>query len=114
MPSELKESRWIDVLNRKHEYGPTYSDPIPVHIVIDGNSYTVLTPAVLPNPERLEIKATLVSEHLLVLIGRHTLADGDDPYERGILMVAGHVEDKIYAVHVWHELFPGALKLLGL
>jgi hypothetical protein len=114
VPSELKESLWIDVLNRKHECGPTYSSPLPLEISLDGETYRVLTPDVLPDPDRLEIKATFVSEHLLMLIGRHTLADEDDPYERGILMIARHVENRTYAVHVWHELFPQALKMLGL
>jgi hypothetical protein len=114
MTGELKPGLWIDELNRKHECGPTYSDPIPVQVIVDGKTYTVLTPDILPSPERLEIKTTIVSDDLLMMIGRHTLTDGDDPYERGILMVARKVGDSIYAVHVWHELFPYALKYLGL
>jgi len=39
---------------------------------------------------------------------------GKEPYERGVLMVAREIDDGSFVVHVWHELYPWALKHLGL
>ncbi|MEO6808694.1 MAG: hypothetical protein ABI353_06240 [Isosphaeraceae bacterium] len=108
MPDDL----WVDLLNRKHECYPTSS--IPIEINHEGKRLTLHMPDVLVQPERLEIKATVGSGELLVLIGRHTMTDRDDPYERGVLMVARKRDEATYDVHVWHEMYPYALKYLGL
>ncbi len=45
-------------------------------------------PAVLVEPERLEVKRVFGDGDLLVVIGRHTMTAEYGPYERGILMLA--------------------------
>lgn len=114
MPDRRHEFPWLDILNRKHECGPSYSDPTPIEVIHEGCPLTVLVPNVLNHPERLELRAVVASGEFVVLIGRHTLKDGDDPYERGVLMVARRGDDGRFTVHVWHELYPYALKYLGL
>jgi hypothetical protein len=80
----------------------------------DGKPVRISIPDELDDPDRLEIRATLGDDHRLVLIGHHTMK-GDEPYERGVLMVARrHEDDGPYVVHVWHELYPWALEYLGL
>ena len=59
------------------------------------------------------LEATVRTDPLLVLIGHHTMK-GKDPYERGVLMVARADDEGSFVVHVWHELYPWALKYLGL
>lgn len=110
----MSESLWIDVLKRKHEYGPSFGDTFPLEVVHEGERYTILTPDVLPDPERLQIRSTVRSDQLFAMIAQHTLADEAAPYERGILIVAKHVGERTYEVHVWHELFAPTLGLLGL
>jgi hypothetical protein len=39
---------------------------------------------------------------------------GNEPCERGVLMVARADDEGSFVVHVWHELYPWALKYLGL
>jgi hypothetical protein len=73
----------------------------------------VLVPQVRPNPERLELCDVVCSQDRICPIGRHTLEDGDDPYERGVLMIGRRTDVSTYTVHVWHELFPWALEHLG-
>ena len=97
----------------KHECGPAYSDYISLELTHEGQPVRVLIPDNLNDSERLEIRATLRSESLLVLIGHHTMK-GKDPYERGIFMIARAKDDGVYVVHVWHELYPWALPYLGL
>jgi hypothetical protein len=112
MSREVAEKLWADVLKRKHEFYTPAAEAIEVDH--QGRRVTVLTPAVIAQPERLEIRSVFGSGEFLALVGRHTLTGYDDPYERGILMIARRRDDTTYAVHVWHELYPGTLKLLGL
>jgi hypothetical protein len=109
-----KHSRpWLDILERKHECGASLADYRDLEVTHAGRPVRVSVPDTLDHPERLEIRATLASENLLVLIG-HYATKPDDPYERGILMVARRQEDDSYVVHVWHEVYPWALEKLGL
>ena len=100
-------------MNRRHECGPAYSDDIPLEVAHEGQPIRVLIPDNLNDPERLEIRATLRSESLFVLIGHHTMK-GKNPYERGIFMIDRARDDGVYVVHVWHELYPWALPYLEL
>ena len=106
---------WLDILNRKHECGPSLSPHRLIDATLRGEAVRVSIPDNLNQPERLEIRAVLGDERRLVLIGHHamTLRGGED-YERGILMVARRREDGVYVVHVWHEMYPWALEYLGL
>ncbi len=113
MTTDEQENPWLDILDRKHECGPSLSDYRTLDLVHEGRPVRVSIPDELVNPERLEILATLGSGPLLALIGHHTM-EGDHPYERGILMVARADSGGIFVVHVWHELYPWALKYLGL
>lgn len=108
----MSEDLWADILNRKHECYTTSSTP--VEIDHEGRRLTLRMPNVLVQPERLELKAAFGSGEFLVVIGRHTMTGYDDPYERGILMVARKRGETTYDVHVWHEMYPYALKYLGL
>jgi hypothetical protein len=81
--------------------------------VHEGRPVRVRIPNNLIDPERLEILATFGSGPLLTLIGHHTMK-GDHPYERGVLMIARADSEGTFVVHVWHELYPWALKYLGL
>jgi hypothetical protein len=107
------ERPWVDVLNGKHECGASLSRYSTVEIVHEGQQARVRIPDNLNNPERLEILAAIGTGPLLALIGYNTM-EGPYPYERGILMVARAQPDKTFVVHVWHELYPWALKYLGL
>jgi len=108
-----EEGPWLDVLNRKHECGPAYVAYRTLDLTHEGQRLRVRIPDNLNDPERLEIRGTIRSGDLLTLIGHHTMA-GKDPYERGVLMVARAAADGTFVVHVWHELYPWALKYLGL
>ncbi len=110
----MSEGLWIDDLRRKHEFGPSFGEPFPLEVIHEGVRYTILTPDILPDPERLQIRSTVRSDQFFVMIAQHTLADKANPYERGILLVAKCVGERTYAVHVWHELFAPTLGLLGL
>jgi hypothetical protein len=111
---DRKARPWLDVLNGKHECGPSLSDYRDLELLHDGRTVRVSIPDELDDPDLLEIRATLGDDHRLVLIGHHT-TKGDNPYERGVLMVARrHEDDGPYVVHVWHELYPSVLKYLGL
>lgn len=114
MSDSAERGPWLDILKRKHECGPSYSPPIRIEVEHEGRILQVLVPHVRPKPRRLELKAIIRDDSLLCLIGRHTLEDGDDPYECGIVMIARRDEEGRYVVHVWHELFPYALEYLGL
>jgi hypothetical protein len=107
------KSPWLDVLDRKHECGPALTDYRTLDLTHDGRPVRVHVPDHLIDPERLEILATMGSGALLTLIGHHTMS-GPDPYERGVLMVARANAAGDFVVHVWHELYPWALKYLGL
>ena len=100
-------------MNRKHECGPSLSRFRTLDLLHEGQPIRVHIPDNLNNPERLEIGATIRTGPLLVLIGHHTMK-GKDPYERGVLMVAPADDEGSFVVHVWHELYPWALKYLGL
>jgi len=113
MTAGERERPWLDVLNRKHECGPTLSEYRTLDLVHEGHPVRVRIPDNLIDPERLEILATLGSGPLLTLIGHHTMK-GKSPYERGVLMVARADPEGTFIVHVWHELYPWALKYLGL
>ena len=113
MTSDARERPWLDVLDRKHECGPSLCKYGTLNLVHEGRSVRVSIPDQLINPERLEILATLGSGPLLALIGYHTMK-GKDPHERGVLMVAREKSEGTFVVHVWHELYPWALKYLGL
>jgi hypothetical protein len=104
---------WLDVLSRKHECGPSLSDYRSLEVIHEGRAVRVSIPDNLNHPECLRIRAALVSDSLLVLIGHHA-TEPDDPDERGILMVARRRADDSFIVHVWHELYPWALEKLGL
>ena len=108
-----RERPWLDVLNRKHECGPSLSRYRSLDLVHEGRPVRVRIPNNLNDPERLEILATLGSGPLLTLIGHHTMK-GKTPYERGVLMVARADPEGTFIVHVWHELYPWALQYLGL
>jgi hypothetical protein len=113
MTTGARERPWLDVLNRKHECGPSLSSYRTIDLVHEKQPIRVRIPDNLIDPERLEILATLGSGPLLAPISHHTMK-GKDPYERGILMVARTEAEGTFVVHVWHELYPWALKYLGL
>ena len=112
MSRTWKDRPWLDVLSRKHECGPSLSPYRSIELDHEGRNLRVSIPDNLDSPERLEIRATLVSDDLAVLIGRHSTED--DPEGRGVLMVARPNDAGEYVVHVWHELYPWALDYLGL
>lgn len=113
MTSQQAEHPWVDVLTRKHECGPWYSEPARLRLTLGHEDVDVLVPEVRDKPERLEICDAVVSADRICLIGRHTLSDGSDPYECGVLMIGRKTDALTYTIHVWHELFPYALKYLG-
>ncbi len=108
-----RDRPWVDVLNRKHECGPSLCRYRTIDVVHEGQAVRVRIPDNLNNPERLEILATIATGPLLALIGYHTM-EGQYPYERGVLMIARAESEGTFVVHVWHEMFPWALKYLGL
>jgi hypothetical protein len=113
MTDVQRDRPWVDVLNRKHECGPSLCDYRTLNLTHEGRAVRVQIPDELINPERLEVLATLGSGPLLALISHHT-AEGEYPDERGILMVARASSEGTFVVHVRHELFPWVLKHLGL
>jgi hypothetical protein len=114
MTTGARERPWLDELDRKHECGPSLSPYRTLELHHEGRPIRVRIPDNLINPDRLEIRATLCSDSLLVLLGHHTMKR-KEPYERGVLMVArAREEGGPYVVHVWHEMYPWALQYLGL
>jgi trans-aconitate methyltransferase len=107
------ERPWLDELHRKHECGPSLSDYRTIEVIHEGETLRVQIPDNLNDPERLEIRATVRTRDLLVLLGYHTQS-GRDLCERGILMVARQEDEGSYTVHVFHEMYPWALTHLGL
>jgi hypothetical protein len=113
MSRARQEPPWLDELKRKHECGPSLSDYRTITVTHEGEALRVRIPDNLNDPERLEIRATVRTGDLLVLLGYHTQR-GKDLCERGILMVARRQDDGPHVVHVFHELYPWALTHLGL
>jgi hypothetical protein len=110
----IREDRpWLDVLRRKHECGPSLSPYRRLELTHEGKPLRVQIPDNLHRPERLEIRKVLFDDSTCVLIGFHSLEEGD-PEECGVLMIGHRAEDGDYTVHVWHELYPWALKYLSL
>jgi hypothetical protein len=114
MMTAREDRPWLDELNRKHECGPSLSRYRTLDLLHEGQPIHVQIPDNLNDPERLQIRATLRSGPLLALVGFHTMEDDDPVDGRGILMVARAADDGAFVVHVWHELYPWALKHLGL
>jgi hypothetical protein len=113
MTTSRDDRPWLDVLNRKHECGPSLARYRTLDLSHEGQPIRVRIPDNLNDPERLDIRATVRTDPLLVLIGHHTMK-GNEPCERGVLMVARADDEGSFVVHVWHELYPWALKYLGL
>jgi hypothetical protein len=113
MTAPRRERPWLEASDGKHECGPALADYYTLNLVHDGRPVRVQVPDYLEDRDRLEILATMGSGPLLTLIGYHAMAVVE-PYEQGILMVARADSEGVFVVHVWHELYPWALKYLGL
>ena len=112
MSKEQREVVLADILCRKHEYYD--SDIEPIEAVHEGRRLTLLAPEVVIESERIEVRTILTSDDLIVAIAHHSITGKYAPDERGIILIGRKRDESTYLVHVWHELFPQALELLGL
>ncbi|HEX6984393.1 MAG TPA: hypothetical protein VF170_03400 [Planctomycetaceae bacterium] len=104
------EELWIDQLLEKHECFTFDRYVARMEVEHDGERLTLLLPDYLA---RFEVVRTAGRGGVLFLLGRDEREFGRG--ERlGVLAVARRRPDGAYAVHVWHELYPWALKHLGL
>jgi hypothetical protein len=100
---------WIDCLHEKHEcWG--YDHPQRIQVEHASRQLNIDLPNYLP---RMEVKVTAESSDLLFLIGRQTKEYPGLGFP-GVLMVARRQAGDTYAAVIWHELYPWALKYLGL
>ena len=111
MIEEPDDTIWVDRLTHKHECYPSEAHTVEIPAGREGRTIRVHMPIIRDKPERLEILETAESGDRLVLIGRHTLEDDDKDFW-GVLMVGVRTGPDAYDVHVWHGLYPWALKHL--
>lgn len=101
------EEPWIDMLWEKHEcfrYTPQLRT-----VELDGRSIRLLLPDYMP---RFTVRAWAEQGDLLFL-----LFQLDQRYNDafvGAVVVARKTEEDTYTTTIWHELYPYALKHLGL
>ena len=106
---------WLDIHNRKHEYGPYLSEPIVVELERGGRNLKIWIPRTLRNSHRIEIQAVAEEGDLVFLLASHSLRPSEYKDDgRGILVVARKQADGSHAAVIWHEFFPQTLELLGL
>ena len=108
MPSE--EKLWVDCLLEKHECYTYDRYATTREVEYDGRSYRIVLPDHLPS---FEVVHAVEQGDLLSLFGRDERTLRKDEY-LGVLAVARRQADGTFVVHIWHELYPWALKYLGL
>lgn len=108
MKEHKPRPHWIDCLHEKHECWD-YDKPGTIAVEHAGRKIRVLVPSYLT-----EVKVLVSAESgpLLFLLGQATRKAYDE--FAGVLMVAKHRDSDTYEVGVWHELYPWALRHLGL
>jgi hypothetical protein len=98
---------WVDCVHGKHECF-TYDDPVFVSAKVNGRDVRIAVPSYLGD---VKILVTAEADAMLFSFGRT-----GEKYNKlycGLVMVARKVDESQYAVGVWHELYPWALKHLG-
>lgn len=102
----------IDRLFEKHEHMSYGADEAArIEVDVAGARVPVLVP---PHFPKVSILVTAEQKDLLFLVGRIHAPPSWGIDGEGALMVARKGEDGVYAVRVWHETYPYALKELGL
>lgn len=100
---------WVDIHREKHEcYGMKHTATIDV--TVDGRVVQLIVPDYLAETE---IVSATIGDDLLFAVGREGQPWDRDEY-LGVLMAARRHDQDTYLVHVWHALYPYALKYLGL
>lgn len=100
---------WVDQVFEKHECF-TYGDHAILKIKLPQGEVKLIVPKYLPE---VTILKSAESDGLLFLVGHDTEEHRGAPM--GVLLVARKSKKKdTYETVVWHELFPWALKYLGL
>jgi hypothetical protein len=99
---------WVDILREKHEcYGMKHTATIDVSVA--GRTVQLIVPDHLAETE---IVTAALGDGLLFAVGRE-----GNPWDRdeylGVVMAARQQDHDTYLVHVWHALYPYALKYLG-
>ena len=99
---------WVDHLEEKHECF-SYGEATTIVIEHNERSLRVIVPAGSASVMPLVVAE---ADGVLTVVGRLDKQWNDKPL--GILLVAKKRGDNEYEVGVWHELYPWALKHLGL
>jgi hypothetical protein len=108
MSEQQAKPHWIDQLYEKHECW-SYDKPGVVEAPHAGRRVRVLVPSYLTEVTPI---ITTESGPLLFLLGKDARKHRGE--HMGVLMVAKHLDGDTYEAGIWHELFPRALKHLGL
>ncbi len=98
---------WIDMLWEKHEC--FFFSAREVKVELDGRTVHLLLPEYMP---AFTVKAWAERGELLFLVCQLELQFAGEFV--GAIIVARRKEEGEYATVIWHELYPYALKYLGL
>jgi hypothetical protein len=101
------EEPWIDRLWEKHEC--FHYTPHSETVSLDGRTIRLLLPDYLPG---FTVRAWAEQGDLLFLLFQLDERYGDAFL--GAMVVARKTGENTYTTTIWHELFPWALKYLGL
>ena len=110
MTMDEKEPKlWIDKLSRKHECY-MHGDLIDKAIEVDGRAVTMRLPEYLSD---IEVCRSAISGKVLFVLARQPNEKTMDEPCDGAFLIGSQNEEGKYEVHVWHELYPWALRYLG-
>ncbi len=106
---EKEPELWIDQLREKHECY-THGDLVDKVIDVEGRVVTMRLPEYLSD---IQVCRAAVSDKVLFVLARQpnqkSVADVCD----AAFLIGSLNEDGKYDVHVWHDLYPWALRYLG-
>ena len=98
---------WVDQLFEKHECRG-YDNPSTIEVEHAGRTIKVLVPRYLTDVQGL---VTAETGSLLFILGKQSQKHRNE--HLGVVLIAKYKEGDTYEVGVWHELFPQALRHLG-
>lgn len=100
---------WTDHLLEKHECS-SYERTRRFDIEFGGRRLALLSPEWLPE---VEVARVVGDDDLVFVIGTIKDARNQDIGGDGVVLAARRRDDGSYGVHVWHALYPWALRHLG-
>lgn len=106
---EKESTLWIDQLREKHECY-MHGDLIDKVIVVDGRAVMMRLPEYLSD---IEVCRAAVTDKVLFVLARQPNEKSVSDECDAAFLVGCLNENGKYDVHVWHELYPWALRYLG-